>query len=148
MTIKALSKDHYAKTLSAAASFVAGESCVEDLRPLYKGKTLEEVRALTLAPFAEACGIALQLNDTGNYAGTLGWPSRSIPGVEAAAARHRRFVARIMGETQAAASAKTKEELEVPPHIAKLAKALADACNEYEQAKKLASTAVAQAFAA
>ena len=39
------------------------------------------------------------------------------------------------------------EELEVPAHIAKLAKQLAAACAEYEQARKLASTALAAAFA-
>ncbi len=38
-------------------------------------------------------------------------------------------------------------DLEVPKHIALLAAQLAAACNEYEGARKLASTAVAKAFA-
>jgi hypothetical protein len=40
------------------------------------------------------------------------------------------------------------DSIAVPAHIAKLAAALAEACNEYESARKLASTAVANAFAA
>lgn len=51
------------------------------------------------------------------------------------------------GGAGGAVSNKT-ESVEVPAHIAKLAAALAQACAEYEGAKKLASTAVAEAFAA
>jgi hypothetical protein len=46
-----------------------------------------------------------------------------------------------------ARSTKT-EPVEVPAHIAKLAAALAAACSEYEQAKRLAAQAIAEAFAA
>lgn len=41
----------------------------------------------------------------------------------------------------------TKEEVEVPADIAALAAKLVALCNEYEEAKKLAALAVAQAFA-
>lgn len=54
-----------------------------------------------------------------------------------------RLVKSVMG-----ASSGKSEELEVPEHIAALAAKLAKACAEYEQARKLASTAVAAAFAA
>jgi hypothetical protein len=39
------------------------------------------------------------------------------------------------------------EELEIPAEILKAAERLAKLCNEYEGARKLASTAIAQAFA-
>ena len=47
-----------------------------------------------------------------------------------------------------AQGATASEELAVPKHIALLAAQLAAACAEYEGARKLASTAVANAFAA
>ena len=46
------------------------------------------------------------------------------------------------------ASNKAGEGVEIPAHIAALAAKLAAACLEYEQAKKLAAQAVAEAFAA
>lgn len=46
------------------------------------------------------------------------------------------------------ASNKAGEGVEVPAHIAALAAKLAAACLEYEQSKKLAAQAVAEAFAA
>ena len=46
-----------------------------------------------------------------------------------------------------AKGAKPSDELAVPKHIAALAAQLAMACAEYEGARKLASTAVANAFA-
>ena len=55
-----------------------------------------------------------------------------------------RLVKAVMGATSGKGETET---LTVPRHIAELAKALAEACNEYEQARKLASTAVAAAFA-
>lgn len=51
---------------------------------------------------------------------------------------------------RASTSAKGKtsnDQIEIPAHILKLAKALATACAEYESARKIASTALAQAFA-
>lgn len=42
----------------------------------------------------------------------------------------------------------SKSDIEVPAEIAKLAAKLVAACNDYEQAKKLAALAVAEAFAA
>ena len=46
------------------------------------------------------------------------------------------------------ASNKAGEGVEVPSHIAALAAKLAAACLEYEQSKKIAAQAVAEAFAA
>lgn len=46
------------------------------------------------------------------------------------------------------ASNKAGEGVEIPAHIAALAAKLAAACLEYEQSKKLAAQAVAEAFAA
>jgi hypothetical protein len=58
----------------------------------------------------------------------------------------------LMGDADAKVSAKAegdaKEEIEVPADIAALAARLVKLCNEYKGAKRLASQAVAEAFAA
>lgn len=56
--------------------------------------------------------------------------------------------AEVAAEKAKAASNKAGEGVEVPAHIAALAAKLAAACNEYQQSKKLAAQAVAEAFAA
>lgn len=55
----------------------------------------------------------------------------------------QRLTADIIGKV----ADKGEPPLSVPRHIAALAKQLADACEEYEQAKRLAATAIAEAFA-
>jgi hypothetical protein len=54
-----------------------------------------------------------------------------------------RLVKSVMGQVKP----KKVEGIEVPAHIAKLAAQLAEACAQYEDSRKLASTAVAEAFA-
>lgn len=55
-----------------------------------------------------------------------------------------RLVKSVMG---ASSGKQETETLTVPRHIAALAAQLAEACAEYEQSRKLASTAIAAAFA-
>ena len=54
-----------------------------------------------------------------------------------------RLVSAIVGK----ASSGAKEEIEIPEEILKAAEKLAKLCAQYEDSRKLASTAVAQAFA-
>jgi hypothetical protein len=49
-----------------------------------------------------------------------------------------------MGDSKSKTDA---DSIKVPAHIAKLAAQLAAACNEYEESRKIATTAVANAFA-
>ena len=53
----------------------------------------------------------------------------------------------LQGTTRHAESNGHQEEIEIPAEILKAAKALVKLCAEYEGARKIASTAVAQAFA-
>lgn len=75
---------------------------------------------------------------------------KTAPTYEAAKKARYRAMEALTGDADAPAksNASEREEIEVPAHIAKLASALAAACREYEGAKRLASTAVAEAFAA
>jgi hypothetical protein len=62
---------------------------------------------------------------------------------EAARKALQRLLKDIMGEESSGA----KEEIEVPAEILAAAAKLAKLCAQYEDSRKLASTAVAQAFA-
>lgn len=74
---------------------------------------------------------------------------RQHPAFERAKRARSRLIEALRGDADEETSNKTEREaLDVPEHIAKLAAALVAACAEYEKAKKLASTAVANAFAA
>lgn len=57
-------------------------------------------------------------------------------------------IRRLHPDIAGGASNKAGEGVEIPAHIAALAAKLAAACLEYEQSKKLAAQAVAEAFAA
>lgn len=125
--------------LNAAKAY--GERIEEaKAHPSIKGKSPEVVRA-ELLPIV-AAHYAVPLVDGERKAKGTKVLDTSAPKYEAAKTALRRLVADICG----AGNAKS-EEIAVPAHIAKLAKALADACNEYEGARKLAATAVAEAFA-
>lgn len=74
---------------------------------------------------------------------------RSSPAFERAKRARSRLIEALRGDADDVTSEKAeREELDVPEHIAALAAKLVAACAEYEKAKKLASTAVANAFAA
>jgi len=59
----------------------------------------------------------------------------------------RKALQRLLKDILGTESNGHQEELEIPEEILKAAKRLAKLCNEYKGARKLASTAVAQAFA-
>lgn len=73
------------------------------------------------------------------------------PAYQAAKTALRRVREALTGDADAAATPGArsgKSEVEVPAEIAALAAKLVALCNEYEQSKKLAAQAVAEAFAA
>lgn len=88
---------------------------------------------------AQHYGVELEIKGTGRAV----FPS-AHKATPAAKQTLKRLVKAVMGESN---NRKETEAIEVPAHIAKLAAQLAKACAEYEGARKLASTAVAQAFA-
>ena len=106
------------------------------LRTACVGWSRDEVKAAILAPYAAGRGITLNTTKDG----VLRWPS-DVDGVDAAKRGCNRLIAAILGDTKAEA-----ETLEVPAAIQKLADALAQACNEYEEARRLANTALSAAL--
>ena len=105
-----------------------------------KGKTPEELRPILLPIVAKYYAVPV-IEGERKAKGTKVF-DKDAKGYEAAKKALQRLIADIAGKTNA-----DKEEIEVPAHIAKLAAQLAQACAEYEQARKLASTALANAFA-
>jgi hypothetical protein len=110
------------------------------LRAEFAGVDRDVIRATVIVNFAGAWGITLKVQGTGRVV----FPKDDARS-ETAKKACNRFLERLLADGEG--SARTAEEIAVPPHIAKLAKQLAQACAEYEGARKLASTAVAQAFA-
>lgn len=108
--------------------------------PEVKGKGEEAVRAALLPVVAAFYAVPL-IDGEGKAKGRKVL-DKAAPKYEAA----KKALQRLMGDLMGKGSDKG-EELEVPEHIAALAAKLAKACNEYEQARKLASTAIAAAFA-
>lgn len=136
------------KTMSAsavasiAAVAVASSQCervtlaaLPVLRDEFRGVSRDVVRDTIVVNFAAAVGITLKVQGSGR----LVWPAEAGTAKKAC----NRFIERVMGvETN-----KDRVEQEVPAHIMALAKKLADACNEYNDSRKIATTAVARAFA-
>ena len=108
--------------------------------PEVKGKSEEAVRAALLP--VVAAFYAVPLIDGDGKAKGRKVLDKAAPKYEAA----KKALQRLLGDLMGKGSDKG-EELEVPEHIAALAAKLAKACAEYEQARKLASTAIAAAFA-
>jgi len=123
----AVSASHHEKATLAALPVLQAE---------FKGVDRAIVRDTVVVNFAGAVGIKLKVQGSGRVV----FPADA----ETAKRACNRFIERIIGEGKE----KTKaDSIEVPAHIAKLAAQLAKACNDYEQARKIANTAVAQAFA-
>lgn len=111
------------------------------MRGKLKGKSEDSVRA-TLLPIVGS-HYAVPVVDGAGKAQGKKVLDKTAEKYEAAKKALQRLVADIMGK-----GSDKGDELEVPEHIAALAAKLAKACAEYEQARKLASTALANAFAA
>ena len=114
------------------------------LQETFKGKTAEEIRAAILPDVASYKKYAVPLVDgAGSGSGTKVL-DKEHANYEACRKALGRLVKAIVGTTSDNVES---EEIEVPAEILKAAERLAKLCNEYESARKLASTAVAQAFA-
>ena len=111
--------------------------------------TAEDARPLVIEWASTKYGCPIVVSQSNKNKGALVL-DRAAPCFAAADKAMRRLMEALKGDAdEGTSSAKAEEKtgVEVPAHIAKLAAALAAACNEYESAKKLASTAVAGAFA-
>jgi len=112
--------------------------------------TAEDARPLVIEWASTRYACPIVVSESNRNKGQLVLDRKS-PSFAAADKATRRLIDALTGDADEAASAKSeaaKDGIAVPAHIAKLAAALVAACNEYEGAKKLASTAVAEAFAA
>lgn len=127
--------------LTAAFAYGAG---IETLQAMFKGKTPTVIRAALLPDVASFPKYAVPLvAGSGKAEGTLVLDAEH-PRYEACRKALGRLVKDIVG-----GSGKTEsEEIEVPAEILAAAAKLAKLCAQYEGARKLASTAIAQAFAA
>lgn len=131
---------HITDALNAAAAYSAA---IEKARkcPEVKGKGEDVVRTALLPIVAGFYDVPL-IDGAGKATGKKVL-DKTAESYEAAKKALQRLLADIMGK-----GSDKGDELEVPEHIAALAAKLAKACAEYEQARKLASTALANAFAA
>ena len=94
-------------------------------------------------PTADYYGIKLLKNEN---TGRITWPKDTEAGVAAAKKQQQRLCKAVMaGEESAHADA--EEECEIPAELLAAARKLAKLAKEYEGARKLASRAIAAAFA-
>jgi hypothetical protein len=123
------------------AAFTYGEK-IAALQALFKGKAPDAIRTALLPDVASYKKYAVPLiAGSGKAEGTMVLDSEH-PKYEACRKTLGRMVKDIVGETHS----KT-EEIEVPAEVLAAAAKLAKLCAQYEGARKLASTAIAQAFA-
>ena len=140
-----MSKSINTNTVHAAldSSFSYAEK-IALLQATFKGKTAEEIRAAILPDVASYSKYSVPLVDgAGSGSGTKVL-DKEHANYEACRKALGRLVKAIVGTTSDNVES---EELEIPAEILKAAERLAKLCNEYESARKLASTAIAQAFA-
>ena len=142
MQVKKLSSAAVAAIQSVAASDAGAEratlAALPVLRAEFAGVDRDIVRNTLVNNYAGAVGIKTLVQKSGRI--VLDTKDARYDAVSRAL---RRFITRVVGDE----SPREAESIAVPAHIAKLAKQLAEACAEYEQSRKLASTAVAEAFA-
>jgi len=125
--------------LSAAHTY--GEK-IAALQAIYKGKKPEAVRAALLPQVASFPKYAVPvIPGEGKAKGTMVLDSEH-KNYEAC----RKALGRLVKDIVGGGSAKA-EEVEVPAEVLAAAAKLAKLCAQYEGARKLASTAIAQAFA-
>ena len=110
------------------------------LRPMIAGQSPDSVRDAIITQYAKVSGFETIIVSKGTHAGRVGWP-------EGAAAQKKacqRFMAELFADESVA---QAREQLEVPDALLQAALRLVKLANEYEDSKKLAAAAVAQAFA-
>lgn len=114
------------------------------LQATFKGKSAEEVRTAILPDVASYKKYQVPVVDGAGKAAGTKVLDKEHANYEACRKALGRLVSAIVGKTSDNTEA---EEFEVPAEILKAAERLAKLCAEYEGARKLASTAIAQAFA-
>ena len=123
------------------AAFAYGEG-IEQLRKTFKGKERDVISKAIIGDVASHPKYLVPLvKGEGKAEGTMVL-DKDHAKYEACRKALQRIVSGIMGK-----SAGSQEEIEVPAEILAVAAKLAKMCAEYEDARKLASTAIAQAFA-
>lgn len=126
--------------LADAGRARAVASAIATLRPMIAGQSPDSVRDAIIAQYAKVAGFETIIVAKGTHAGRVGWP-------EGAAAQKKacqRFMAELFADESVA---QAREALEVPAALLQAALRLVKLANEYEDSKKLAAAAVAQAFA-
>jgi hypothetical protein len=112
--------------------------------------TLEDCKPVILEWASTKYGVPLVESKSPRNKGEMVL-DRAAAKFEAAKKAAQRLLEALGGDADAQAkpaSNKAGEGVEIPEHIAALAAKLAAACLEYEQSKKIAAQAVAEAFAA
>lgn len=123
------------------AAFAYGEG-IEQLRKTFKGKERDAISKAIIGDVASHPKYQVPLvKGEGKAEGTMVL-DKGHAKYEACRKALQRIVSDIMGKSSGA-----QEEVEVPEEVLKAAERLAKLCAQYEGARKLASTAVAQAFA-
>lgn len=115
---------------------------IASLQATFKGKTAEVVRAAILPDVASYRKYAVALVAGSGKAEGTKVLDKEHANYEACRKALGRLVSAIVGKE----SSGHKEELEVPAEILAAAARLAKLCAQYEDSRKLASAAVAQAF--
>ena len=126
--------------LADAGRARAVASAIATLRPMIAGQSPDSVRDAIITQYAKVAGFETIIVAKGTHAGRVGWP-------EGAAAQKKacqRFMAELFADESVA---QAREQLEVPDALLQAALKLVKLANEYEDSKKLAAAAVAQAFA-
>lgn len=116
---------------------------IASLQATFKGKTAEVVRAAILPDVASYRKYAVALVAGSGKAEGTKVLDKEHANYEACRKALGRLVSAIVGKD----SSGHKEEIEVPAEILAAAARLAKLCAQYEDSRKLASAAVAQAFA-
>lgn len=123
------------------AAFAYGEG-IEQLRKTFKGKERDAISKAIIGDVASHPKYQVPLvKGEGKAEGTMVL-DKGHAKYEACRKALQRIVSDIMGK-----SSGSQEEVEVPEEVLKAAERLAKLCAQYEGARKLASTAIAQAFA-
>jgi hypothetical protein len=115
------------------------------LQTHYKGKTAEQIRAAILPDVASYTKYAVPMVDGKGKAVGTKVLDKEHPQYENCRKAVTNLTKAIVGVSSDATGT---EELEVPAEILAAAAKLAKLCAQYEESRKLASTAIAQAFAA
>ena len=129
--------------INAAFAYTEG---IEQLRKAFKGKARDVVTKALIADVASHPKYQVPMvQGTGRFKGTMVLDSEHAK-YQACRRALQRIVSDIVGAASSGAT-EPAEEIEIPAAILAAAEKLAKLCAEYEGARTLASTAVAQAFA-